>query len=179
MESAGLRDTAVVQAALDRWAGRIEMLGWHLQLYAAPDTIAGLAEHLARMPVAVVLDHFAMVPASLPLDDPRAVALLGLLRSGNACVKLSAPYRLGSAGGTADTDVAALAGAFLAVAPERVLWGSDWPHTDREPGKAAHEVSRYRTLPQGMLERGIATWMPTQQVRRQVLADNPARLYRF
>ena len=179
VESAGLRDTAIVQAALDRWAGRIEMLGWHLQLYAAPDTIAGLAEHLAQMPVAVVLDHFAMVPASLPLDDPRAAALLGLLRSGNAYVKLSAPYRLGAAGSTADTDVGALAGAFLAVAPERVLWGSDWPHTDREPGKAAHEVSRYRTLPQGMLERGIATWMPTQQVRRQVLADNPARLYRF
>jgi predicted TIM-barrel fold metal-dependent hydrolase len=179
VESAGLRDAATVRAALGRWAGRIEMLGWHLQLYAALDTIAALAEHLARLPVPVVLDHFAMVPAALPLDDPRAAPLLGLLRSGNAYVKLSAPYRLGTADDAADAGVAAWAAAFLAAAPERVLWGSDFPHTGREPGKAAHEISRYRTLPQGTLERGIEAWLPTPQVRQQVLADNPVRLYGF
>ena len=179
VESAGLRDAATVEAALARWAGRIETLGWHLQLYAALDTIAALAEHLARLSVPVVLDHFAMVPAQLPLDDPRAAPLLALLRSGNAYVKLSAPYRLGAAGGTADAGAAVWAAAFLAAAPDRVLWGSDWPHTDRDPGKAAHEVSRYRTLPQGTLERCIAAWLPTPQLRQQVLADNPARLYGF
>jgi predicted TIM-barrel fold metal-dependent hydrolase len=179
VESAGLRDAGTVRAALGRWAGRVEMLGWHLQLYAALDTIAALAEHLARLPVPVVLDHFAMVPAALAPDHPRAAPLLGLLRSGNAYVKLSAPYRLGAADLAAHTDVAAWAAAFLAAAPDRVLWGSDWPHTDREPGKAAHEVSRYRTLPQDMLERCIATWLPTPQLRQQVLTDNPARLYGF
>ncbi|RZL90352.1 MAG: amidohydrolase [Variovorax sp.] len=179
MESAGLREADTARVALERWAERIAALGWHLQLYAALDIAAALAEGLARLPVPVVLDHFAMVPATTAADDPRVKALLALLRSGNAYIKLSAPYRLVAAGFPAEDAVGAWAAAILRVAPERVLWGSDWPHTSREPGKAAHEVSRYRALPEGELAVSLRTWLATPQLRQQVLVENPARLYAF
>ncbi|WP_232532980.1 MULTISPECIES: amidohydrolase family protein [Ramlibacter] len=176
VESAGIRAPDALQDSLLRWADRIGPLGWHLQVYAAPATIAALAPFLARLPVPVVLDHFAMLPAATPVGDPVAQALLQLLRSGNAWVKLSAPYRI-TAGD--DAAVAAWAGAFLAAAPQRVLWGSDWPHTDREPGKAAHEISRYREIPPAALAASLQRWLPGESVREQVLARNPAALYGF
>ncbi|MFJ1254294.1 amidohydrolase family protein [Cupriavidus sp. CuC1] len=125
------------------------------------------------------LDHFAMVPATLAHDDARASALQALLRSGNAYIKLSAPYRLACAGMQGDDAARTWAAAFLRAAPRHVLWGSDWPHTAREPGKAAHDVSAYRTLPEGTLARSLRDWLPTARFRQQVLVENPARLYAF
>lgn len=177
VESGGGRDPHAVQAALGTWADRIAPLGWHLQVYAAPAMLAALAEFLAGLPVPVVLDHFAMVPADLPLDDPLARQLLSLVGGGRAYVKLSAPYRV--AAGWPSAGVDSLAQAFLAANAERVLWGSDWPHTNREPGKGPLETSRYRDIASAALRESIARWLPTQGLRQQVLVDNPARLYGF
>ncbi|MDW3681045.1 amidohydrolase family protein [Cupriavidus sp. CV2] len=179
MESTGLRDADTAHAALARWGDRIAGIGWHLQLYATLDVIVALADRLAQLPVAVVLDHFAMAPATLAHDDARARALQALLRSGNAYIKLSAPYRLACAGMQGDDAARTWAAAFLRAAPRHVLWGSDWPHTAREPGKAAHDVSAYRTLPEGTLARSLRDWLPTARFRQQVLVENPARLYAF
>lgn len=179
VESAGIRDAGAVGRALAQWAERIAPLGWHLQVYAALDALAALAGPLARLPVPVVLDHFAMMPAETASDDARAQALLALLRSGNAYVKLSAPYRLAASGMPGEAAVARWAGAFLRAAPERVLWGSDWPHTFREAGRKAHEPSRYRALPEGSLDASIRHWLPTPSLREQVLVRNPGRLYGF
>jgi predicted TIM-barrel fold metal-dependent hydrolase len=63
--------------------------------------------------------------------------------------------------------------------PNQLLWGSDWPHTNREPGKGAHEVSAYRQMAAHTLQRGVESWLPGDALRNQVLADNPARLYGF
>jgi predicted TIM-barrel fold metal-dependent hydrolase len=179
VESAGVRDARAVQMALARWADRIAGLGWHLQVYAALDTVAALADPLARLAVPVVLDHFAMLPADTAAGDARAAVLLELLRSGNAYIKLSAPYRLSPSGVPDLQQVIHWANAFVQAAPERVLWGSDWPHTFREAGKAPHEESRYRTLPTGSLGESIADWLPTPALKQQVLVENPARLYAF
>jgi predicted TIM-barrel fold metal-dependent hydrolase len=176
VESAGNRDARALQDSLLRWADRIGPLGWHLQVYAAHTAIAELAPFLARLPVPVVLDHFAMVPATTPADDPAARALLDLLRSGNAWVKLSAPYRISDGD---DAAVAGWAGVFLDAAPARVLWGSDWPHTNREPGKAALEVSRYRAVTPEALRRSMLRWFPSVPLLEQVLVRNPATLYGF
>jgi predicted TIM-barrel fold metal-dependent hydrolase len=124
-----------------------------------------------------VLDHFAMVPANTPHDDKRLQTLLELMGGGNVYVKLSAPYRI------AQTDCVAaaahLAQTFVDLYPERVLWGSDWPHTNREPGKTAHEVSAYRYIPSATLSESIQSWLPTASLREQVLVINPERLYDF
>ncbi|WP_321161479.1 amidohydrolase family protein [Verminephrobacter eiseniae] len=179
VESAGLRDAEAPQAALTRWAERIERLGWHLQVYAALDIIAALADRLARLAVPVVLDHFAMLPMDIDPDDRRAKALLELLRSGNAYIKLSAPYRLAPSGTPDKQRVGRWASTFMHIAPGRVLWGSDWPHTSREAGKPALEVSRCRILPATDLDESVADWLAAPALKQRVLVDNPACLYRF
>lgn len=177
LESAGLRDPSAVEGPLRRWADRLAPLGWHLQLYAAHTTIAALAPVLSRLPIPVVLDHFAMVPAHEPMDAAAVRGVLELVGSGKAYVKLSAPYRVAAQ----DPVVAAadLAHAFVEANPQRVLWGSDWPHTNREPGKAAHDVSRYREVAPATLAGSISSWLPTATLRHQILVDNPVRLYGF
>ena len=150
VESAGVRNAAAVGRALSQWAERIAPLGWHLQVYASLDTVAHAAPHLTKLPVPVVLDHFVMLPATTQ-HDPRALVVLGLLRTGRVAVKLSAPYRMDAAGASDARLVDAWAARFVKTAPDQVLWGSDWPHTNREPGKKAHEVSRYHEMPTDML----------------------------
>lgn len=75
--------------------------------------------------------------------------------------------------------MARIAAKYLKANPERVLWGSDWPHTNREPGKTAHEVSAYRQVRPTELLKGIHAWLPTAALRTQVLVTNPAGLYGF
>jgi predicted TIM-barrel fold metal-dependent hydrolase len=179
VESAGVRNAAAVGRALSRWAERIAPMGWHLQVYASLDTVAYAAPHLAGLPVPVVLDHFAMVPATTQHDDPRALVVLDLLRTGKVVVKLSAPYRMDAVGAPDARLVDAWAARFVKIAPDQVLWGSDWPHTNREPGKKAHEVSRYREMPADTLIDTIYRWLPTDTLRKQVLVANPTRLYGF
>ena len=177
VESAGVHDTAAVEAPLRRWADRLAPLGWHLQVYAVHTTLVQLAPLLDGLPVPVVLDHFALLPADAGTDDPAARRIVELVVSGDVYVKLSAPYRIA----VAESVKAAseLARAFVDANPQRVLWGSDWPHTNREPGKAAHEVSRYRDIAPATLAESIGRWLPTEALRQQVLVDNPARLYGF
>ncbi|AEB83200.1 amidohydrolase family protein [Alicycliphilus denitrificans] len=169
LESAGLRDIAGARALLQAWSARVADLGWHVQLYAAQPVVQALADDLARLPSSVVLDHFALADV-MPGGD----ALTDLLRTGCVHVKLSAPYRLASP---------ALGGAWarhwVDAVPGALLWASDWPHTARGPGRAAHEVSAYRAIPANGLRQEIARWLPSAELRRRVLVDNPARLYGF
>ena len=181
LESTGASDAAAVSRALSAWAGRLAGQGWHIQVYASLDAIASAAPALARLPVPVVLDHFAMISAQVALDDPRVLQVLDLVGSGAAYVKLSASYRI-----SADPDdapeaerVTALARAFIGRNPERALWASDWPHTNREPGKLPTEVSAYRDVAPDRLVREMETWLPDAALQRQVLAANPAALYGF
>jgi len=181
LESTGASDPAAVSRALSAWAGRLAGQGWHIQVYASFDAIASAAPALGRLAVPVVLDHFAMIPAHVSLDDPRVRQVLDLVGDGSAYVKLSASYRV-----CADPDdaaqaarVTALAQAIVHINPERALWASDWPHTNREPGKGPTEVSAYRDVPAARLLNEVQAWLPDAALRRQVLAANPAALYGF
>lgn len=177
VESAGMRDAAVVKAKLQRWAGRLAPWGWHVQLYAAHSTIAALAPVLVQLPVPTVIDHFAMISASASLDDPSTRSIIDLVSAGSVYIKLSAPYRI--ADRQPISAALSLADAYLQAHPGRVLWGSDWPHTNREPGKQAHEVSRYRNMEEDFLISSIARWLPTTALQQQVLVENPVHLYDF
>jgi len=181
LESTGASDAAAVSRALSAWAGRLAGQGWHIQVYASLDAIASAIPALVRLPVPVVLDHFAMIPAQLALDDPRVRQVLDLVGSGAAYVKLSASYRISAdpdAGGEAER-VTELARALIGRNPERALWASDWPHTNREPGKLPTEVSAYRDVAPDRLARELESWLPDAALQRQVLAANPAALYGF
>lgn len=152
--------------ALDRYAAICRDLGWHLQILADARKLGPLAPRLARLRVPLVIDHMGLFPAAEGLDSPGARTVLSLLRDG-AWVKLSGAYRLAD-----DPPYAAtvpLARALFAAAPERCLWGSDWPH-----------VANRRAMPNvGDLLDLLADWLPDAAARSRVLVDNPRRLYGF
>ena len=149
-------------------APRIQRLGWHLQLHLLPAQIVDHAAMLARLPGTVVFDHMARLPAAHGLDDAALAVVTRMLDNGKTWVKFSGPYLGASAPAYAQTyQVAQL---LLQRAPERIVWGSDWPHPT-EPAHGKPDDAALLDL--------LATWVPDQAQRHRVLVDNPARLYGF
>ncbi|MCS6891539.1 MAG: amidohydrolase family protein [Rhodovarius sp.] len=152
---------------LELLARRIAPFGWHIQLYAEGRQLPELAPRLLALPVEVVIDHMGGVRTADGLDAPGFCALLRLLESGRAWVKLCG-YRISSLG-PPFADVAPFARALLAAAPERCVWGTDWPHP-----------SLSEWMPEdGQLFDLLGQWAPSEAERRRVLVENPARLYGF
>lgn len=151
---------------LNALARRVADLGWHIQIYADGEKLAGIAPRLPELPVEVVIDHLGGVKAMLGTDHPQFQALLRLLDSGRAWVKLSS-YRASSAG-SPWSDTGSNVQALVAAAPERCVWGTDWPHPQMDPCPDA-----------GLLLDQLFAWVPDETMRRGVLVDNPARLYGF
>jgi predicted TIM-barrel fold metal-dependent hydrolase len=150
---------------LDALARRIAPLGWHIQIYAKGAAMLDLAPRLAALPVPVVLDHMAGAPAEEGPQGPVVEAALRLLATGRAWIKLSG-YRSSMAPWT---DLPPLARRYISAAPERCLWGTDWPHT---------QISR----PEDMLDDAVlldwfADWAPDAADRQRILVENPAKLY--
>lgn len=142
-------------------------LGWHLQFLLDARELPALASRLARLAVPYVIDHMGYLPASLGVDHPAFQSLLALVRDG-AWVKLSGAYRL-TTEGPPYRDTIAFAQRLHQAAPQRCVWGSDWPH-----------VAHYGPMMNvGDLLDLLADWIPDDAARRQVLVDNPERLYGF
>jgi predicted TIM-barrel fold metal-dependent hydrolase len=151
---------------LDAVARRIAPLGWHVQMFADADALAVLAPRLAALPVPVVIDHIGGARAVHGAAAPGFQALLRLLDGGRAWVKLCG-YR--ASAGPPYTDVTPLARALIAAAPERCVWGTDWPHP-----------SLQRDVPDdGELFDLLGEWAPDAATRQRILVDNPAALYGF
>jgi 2-pyrone-4,6-dicarboxylate lactonase len=158
---------AAVLAQLPAIAERIHPLGWHLQFYLNAERNPDVDRALLPLPVPVVIDHFGLVPAAGGRESQGMQTLLRLARSGRCWFKLSAPYRV-SERSPAFPDVAPLAQALVAAAPDRCLWGTDWPHPNAS------------FLPNdGDLVDLLAAWIPDPIARRRVLVDNPSALYGF
>ena len=148
-------------------AVRLAEIGWHAQLHLRADQLLGMAAMVERLPCTLVIDHMGRMPQPEGPAHPAFAVVKRLLDSGRAWVKLSGPYLDSRAPGYADMrDVAR---ALVKHAPERCVWGSDWPHpTEREakPDDAA------------MLDL-VIDWAANEETRRRILVDNPARLYGF
>lgn len=151
-----------------RLAERIRPLGWHVQLLVHVDDFPELEAMLAAFPTDVVIDHFGYMSTARGLADPGFQGLLRLLGSGRGWVKLTAPYRI-SAQAMPYPDVIPCAHALVEANPERILWGTDWPHAKHE-GPMPNDGE--------MCER-LADWIPDERRRHLALVDNPARLYGF
>jgi len=155
---------------LQRVAAQIAPLSWFIDLHIEAPLIAQNAELLRRVPVPIVIDHFGKVNLTQGVHHPTARAVLDLLGEPNIWIKVSgSPTRI-AAGGTIE-QLTTMAQAMIARAPDRVIWGSDWPHSDVfEPGQMPND---------GDLMNMVEGFAPDEATRRKILAENPARLTDF
>jgi len=162
--------------ALSSLAPRFMPLGWNIEIVGALPAVMGLAPAIADLKVPVVLDHFAGAGGDGVKQEGFAV-LLDLVRAGNAYVKLSAPYNRSKRPDY--SDMTPLARALVAAAPNRMLWGTNWPHPDQVPGRPISQITPYQKIDNENLVRLFADWCPDAATRKMILVDTPARLYRF
>ena len=143
--------------------------GWHVQVFAHPEQIVALEPVLRTLPIPLVIDHMGRID---PVEGPSADAfgvLRRLLKGGNTWVKLSGAYMRSTVHGPSYADTLALGRALVQWAPDRLVWGSDWPHTTETPG----------SVNDADLVDLLHAWAGTDTVMDQILAHNPARLYGF
>ncbi len=150
-------------------AARIANLGWHLQLHWTADQIVEHEAMLKRLPTPIVLDHMTRLPQPLGLNHPAVKIVDHLLAQGRTWIKLSGAYldsQVGEAGDFLDID--AVARHWITTAPNRLVWGSDWPHPTEmiKPNDA------------NMLDM-LARWTTERSVIEQILVTNPSGLYGF
>jgi predicted TIM-barrel fold metal-dependent hydrolase len=151
-----------------RIAERVAPLGWHVQFLIDVSQAQEALVEMATFPVDVVIDHMGHMPAALGTDHAAFQSLLRMLQTGRCWVKLSGPYRF-SAEEFPYRDVDAFVKALVDCNPERLVWGTDWPHP---------AISK--AMPDdGALVDLLETWLPGERLRQQVLVDNAARLYDF
>lgn len=153
---------------LERLATKVKPLGWHVEFLMHVDEFPDLDRQLANFPVPVVFGHLGYVNVAKGTATQGFEAMLRLARDGRAWVKLTAPYRLTlSQLPYGDTD--ATARILVDRIPDRLLWGSDWPH-----------VFIKSDMPNdGVLFEVFANWVPDARMRERILVEQPATLYDF
>ena len=152
---------------LEAYGALARDMGWHLQFLIDARDLTPLASRIGKLPVPAVIDHWGHFPVSRGLDDAGFQALVSLARDG-AWVKLSGAYR-NSVAGPPYADTIPFARAVHQAAPERCVYGSDWPH-----------VAHYGPMMNvGDLLDLLADWVPDEAARNRVLIDNAHRLYGF
>ena len=180
LATGGTNDPAVgrqrFQAAAERMKGR----RWHVQMYTNLAMISALKDLVAASPVPVVFDHFGGARAEPGPQQPGFAELLELVRSGKAYVKISGAYRASKLAPDY-ADVVPLAQALIAANPDRVVWGTDWPHPNSTPppGRKPADVTPLFQIDDARLLNQLPVWAPDPATRKKILVDNPARLYAF
>jgi predicted TIM-barrel fold metal-dependent hydrolase len=180
LATGGISDPAVargrLQAAVDRAKGH----DWHVQIYSNLPVLAALKNDLSQSPVPLVLDHFAGAQAALGVEQPGFGDVVELVRSGKVYVKISGAYRASKAAPDY-ADVRPFAKALIAANPDRLVWGTDWPHPDAvtPPGKKPTDVTPLLQIDDGALLNQLVVWTPDAAIRQKILVTNPARLYGF
>jgi 2-pyrone-4,6-dicarboxylate lactonase len=159
---------SVPRATLERIAERIAPLGWHIVIYFEAADLPELYEFIGSLPTVVVVDHMGRPDVSEPVEGPGFELFVRLMREhGHIWCKVSGTERLSRSGPPDYHDVVPFARRIVASFPERVLWGTDWPH----PNLKTHMPD------DGKLVDFIARIAPTSELQRKLLVDNPMRLY--
>ena len=176
LESYGESDPAVAARHLQRAAERVAPLGWHVQTYTNLGILTALEQTILALPTTLVVDHFGRPQAARGIAQPGFEQFLALLRSGKVYVKISAAYRISQEPDY--VDAAPIARAMIEANPDRVVWGTDWPH----PGAAKRDpvvIEPFRTEDDGAALNRLAGWTKSRTELQKILVDNPARLYQF
>ncbi len=178
LATAGITDPAVARQRFQNAVARAQKRSWHIQFNTQPTVIEALNDMFLASPVPIVIDHFGGATAKGGVQQPGFGALVNLVKSGKAYVKIS---------GSADSvstqpdlaDVAPLARALVTANPQRILWGTNWPHPSSTPpaGRKPTDLAIHMPTDDGKVLNLLPVWVPDAATRRLILADNPARLY--
>jgi D-galactarolactone isomerase len=160
---------ATTPEMLDPLSKRIAELGWHVQINATAVKIMEIMPILQNLPCPIVFDHLAHISEPEGIDHPLFKQVLALIDKGKTWVKLSGAYADTKVGPPTYADSSAVARAYVKAAPERLVWGSDWPHPSERETKPDDAI-----LIDLMLD-----WAPDETVRNRIFVDNAATLYDF
>jgi predicted TIM-barrel fold metal-dependent hydrolase len=152
-------------------ADKVKDLGWVMQVHLhAIDDLEAVAPMLEKLPIRYLIDHFGRVRGGQGVAHPSFQRLLRLLRDDERCwVKLCSFYRLSDTGPPAYADMAPMARALIAACPDRLVWGTNWPHPQH-----------FEAMPNdGDLLDAVLSWTDDAAILRRIFADNPARLFGF
>jgi predicted TIM-barrel fold metal-dependent hydrolase len=153
-----------------RVVSQMEGLPWNVDLHTEPQIIEERAEIIRKVPLPVVVDHFGLIDAYKGLEQNAFKVLKQLLSEGNVWVKISSTDRQMKRGSRYE-EVVAMARALIAHRPDRLIWGTDWPHSFVwEAGQMPNDGDLINMLPD---------FAPDEATRKQILADNPAKLFGF
>jgi 2-pyrone-4,6-dicarboxylate lactonase len=149
-------------------AGRIAPLGWHVVVYFEAQDLPELWDFFTSLPTTVVVDHMGRPDVAKPVDGPEFELFMRLMREHtNVWSKVSCPERLSKSGPPNYDDVVPFAKRLVETFPDRVLWGTDWPH----PNMKSHMPD------DGKLVDYLPRIAPTAALQQALLVDNPMRLY--
>jgi predicted TIM-barrel fold metal-dependent hydrolase len=162
-------ETAVTTVdMIEPLAKRVAALNWHVQLNMPASQIVEHADLLRRLPATLVFDHMGQPPPEAGIGHPSHAVIRSILDRGRAWVKISGAYLNSKIGPPAYPETTALAQAFVKAAPERCVWGSDWPH----PTPKVHPDD-------AVLFDLLLAWVPDEATRNRILVSNPEALYGF
>jgi len=158
---------------IDDVVATIRPFGWHLDLHlGSVAEIATMEDRLLKLPIPLVFDHMGGVRGKEGVDAPGFQALLRILRQRDDCwAKISSWYRLSASGPPDWSDMKPMAQMLVATRPDRLVWGSNWPHANRYDAKDVPN--------DGDLVDAFCDWVPDPIVREQIFVSNPAQLYGF
>jgi predicted TIM-barrel fold metal-dependent hydrolase len=180
LATGGVNDPNVGKTRFSAAVDRMTPRKWHVQLYTTLPMISAIKPLVLASPVPAVFDHFGGAQAELGVNQQGFSDLVDLVKSGKAYVKISGAYR-SSKQAPDYADVVPLAKALIAANPERIIWGTDWPHPNSvtPPGKQISDVTPLFQIDDGRLLNQLPVWAPDAATRKTILVDNPARLYGF
>ncbi len=168
-QSWGMTTEEMLTTLAGKLARHADCGGWHIQVFAHPEQIVALEAVLQALPVPLVIDHLGRIDPAEGPSAPAWATLQRLLDGGNTWVKLSGAYMRSTVQVPGYADTLPLGRALVQAAPERLVWGSDWPHTTEPPG----------TVNDADLVDLLQAWVVTDAAMDRILVDNPARLYGF
>ena len=161
---------AVTPEMVEPLSHRVADLGWHVQFNVDGEMIDEMASVLRRLPSQMVFDHLAHPPLPAGIEHSSHKIVRELIDKGKTWVKLSGAYSNSKVGPPAYPEATKIAQAFVKAAPERLVWGSDWPH----PGLPNNNKPDDALLFDLMME-----WAPDEATRNRILVQNPETLYGF
>ncbi|WP_083228548.1 amidohydrolase family protein [Bordetella sp. H567] len=158
---------------LELLAGRVADLGWHVQVHALGRDYPALETRLAGLPTPLVIDHLGRIPQPDARAHPAWAALRRLVDKGRTWIKLSGVDHDSVDGAPTYVDGGDLVRGWIGAAPQRVVWGTDWPHVSAimNPDKSLPDDASILDLFHG--------WMATPEQRQAIFVDNPCELYGF